>query len=235
MKKLYLLTLPLMMISLTGCKKEGVTYKEVDDISMYYTEEKIDASKASAGQLNIGIMASTQTGGGVDYQMKRTIDLNYCYEYSKTVDDNTTIVGKELYFPNFEDTDSAISYQVTTTNGEASLESKSGEYVNEQYNSHLSTFRKLVTNFIDNPLYTAKLYIAGNPYNLMWYKGSDGTLKVTCTDENETIHVSTIIDAKTLYVKKTSLSLDGYGSFSYGFSYPKTVKHLAPKDIGYNL
>ena len=232
MKKYYAIVLPLMILSLVGCKK-GVTYTEVDDISMYYSEDNVAATKLAAGQLNIGILSSTQTADGMDYQIKRTIDLNYSYQYSKATQNGTTLIGKDLYLPNFEDADLAQAYEILITDGEPTQEFKSGNYVNETYSGHVNTFRTLVTNYIDNPLHTAKLYIEGNPHNLMWYKGSDGTLKVTCTNEDKSIRASTIIYAKTLYVKKTTLIWDAHGSFSYGFSYPKSVKHKTPADIGW--
>lgn len=236
MKKLYVLMLPLMILSLVGCKKDGVKYTEIEDVSSYYTEENKAAAKLAANELNIGILSASQVGPGMKYTFKRSIDYNYVYEYSKMVMDGVKTVGKALYLANFDNPALAVKYYVEVVGKEKSQELKTGESVNTDYTSDLNTLRSIIIENIDEPLSLAKTYIGSDPIDLHWYKGSDGTLKVTCVNEDETVKASTIVYADTLFVKKVTVKLaDIKATLTQGVSYPTEIKHLTDKDIGYEI
>ena len=236
MKKLYVLMLPLMILSLVGCKKDGVKYTEIEDVSSYYTEENKAAAKLAAGELNVGIITSTQVGPGIDYIVKKSIDYNYVYEYSKMIMMGVKTVGKALYLANFDNPALAVKYYVEVVDKEKSQELKTGESVNTDYTSDLNTLRSIITENIDEPLTLAMSYIGSDPFDLHWYKGSDGTLKVTCVNEDKTVEASTIVYADTLFVKKVTVKLaDIKATLTQGVSYPTEIKHLTDKDIGYEI
>ena len=236
MEKLYVVMLPLMILSLVGCKKDEVKYTEIEDVSSYYTEENKAAAKLAANELNTGILSASQVGPGMKYTFKRSIDYNYVYEYSKMVMDGVKTVGKALYLANFDNPELAVKYYVEVVDKEKSQELKTGESVNTDYTSDLNTLRSIIIENIDEPLSLAKTYIGSGPIDLHWYKGSDGTLKVTCVNEDETVEASTIVYADTLFVKKVTVKLaDIKATLTQGVSYPTEIKHLTDKDIGYEI
>lgn len=232
MRKIVILTLPLLLFSLTGCNKNEVTYQKIDDISVYYSTEKVASQIEAAQGLNTFTYKIVQNAKNFKYVTERQFDIDYlyCSDYMKLGDDVSW--QKQLHLPNFDDYSKAMRYIVDN----ASSSSTQGQLVNEVFSEELDAGRKLVYNQISDPSYIARQYFLGDVTGT-WYKGSDSTLKLKVVGEDEKSTGSLIFDLETLFIKSVSITVPseelGTCKVKMNFTYPNSLKHKTPEDIGY--
>ena len=253
MKKFFVLLTALTAFSLTGCNK--VTYTEIseDKFAEYYTEEKVAAAQESFDAIarfhfNFN---QVQKADGFDfiYNLARYFDEGYYYEYAKehnfkakeSGDFLEDAVGHSLYLGN-ENVEQCMLYQVVddTTNGKDSHEQQvfEGQQAVNAYQESLNVGKRIVSRSINNPIYIQEEFASSN---LKYFKGSDGTLKVTSTDTTGGLKAYSIVNASSLLLLRCSCSgiidVEENTTYTlkmdYKFSYNQSFARKTPSQIGY--
>lgn len=253
MKKLFVFLTALTAFSLTGCNK--VSYSEISEeqFNEYYTEEKIEAAEESFAQIERYYLLCDQyeKTEGLDFRyiLKRYVDNDYYYEYAKehlvqareTDEYTSDSVGHGLYLGN-EDTDECKFYNVvdSTVNGKDKHEQQleTGESARSSYKKAVMNYDNMIIRIISDPLYLHKEFTSSN---FKYFKGSDGTLKITATDQTGGLKSYTIVNATTLLPIKAAckgtVTNDSGETFSlnadYTFVFSKSFARKTPSQIGY--
>ena len=253
MKKLFIFLTILTAFSLAGCNQ--VSYSEIseEEFRECYTEEKVTAAQENFNAINRFQFKCDQLqkakGFEFKYNLARYFDEGYYYEYAKEYyfeakesgDTKENAVGHTLYLGN-ENVEQCMLYQVVdeTTNGKDSHEQQvfEGQQAVDAYQESLNVGKRMVSRSINNPIYIQEEYASSN---LKYYKGSDGTLKVTSTDTAGGLKAYSIVNASSLLLLRCSCSGtvgdEENKTFTlkidYKFSYNQSFARKTPSQIGY--
>lgn len=252
MKKFFVLLTALTAFSLTGCNK--VTYTEIseDKFAEYYTEDKINEAKQNFNLIYRFYFECEQlqkmSDFKMEYTLKRYFDQQYYHQYAKQYyfekkasgDYESNGVSNELFLGN-EYVEECNYYIVEdgTVNGAKKHEQECliGQSALDEYDYYFDINRNIIYHSIENPLYIHESFISTN---YKYYKGSDGTLKISATDAAGELKSYTIVNASTLLPIKAACkgTVEFEGDvvtlkLDYSFSYNKSFAHKTPAQIGY--
>ena len=243
MKKIGVLLAVLSMFSLIGCNKDEVSYKEVENLDEYFTSEKVSESKEALKHKEKFAFSSKQKYAGTEYNYQILLDHQYMYLKSSMMHPKesaeTSSKGQELYLGNDSELDECKYYSVVLQEGkDTTYDYKIGQTAKSYYEDKLNNTTRMLERNLDNPTFLLSNYVDGDTVTYSYFVGSNKTLKVISKNAENKQLGYVIIDSNTLFVKslKASYSVSVTTvSIEISFSFPNSVKHKTPNEIGYKV
>ena len=227
MKKALSLLFIVSSFTLLGCQKGTVSYKSVDNLNEYYTDDKVASAMFNLTSLDKLKVSFSRDYASLFYEYKLELDTNYAYKRSSISLAILTNVSKELYIGD-ENIDNCRFYEVVK--GESKL--YAGEEAVELYQAITAEPYYMLSSSIEDNFYPLKEFITSGEKT--YYVGSDKTLKVQIQNETDKGYV--IYDQETLLIKKVHAQYEVenlYCTLDYKFTYPDKITHKTPNDIDF--